>query len=78
MKVKCNGCGYVGEESEFPHGRDFFQFSFVAGCPKCGNRQNPGDASIRGIGGRRPFEFVREDAPAGLVEGVAHRMGEAS
>ena len=46
MKVKCNGCGYVGDESEFPKERDFFQHPYIASCPKCRNRQYPGDASI--------------------------------
>ena len=48
MKVKCNKCGYIGDESEFPKGRDFFQFTFISGCPKkCGNSQSPDSASMR-------------------------------
>ncbi len=85
MKVKCNGCDYVGEQSEFRTGRDFFQNSYIAGCPKCDNHQSPGDASMRMFGGKRPFEFVREPEP--VVSGgelrdalptVLHRAGEAS
>ena len=60
MKVKCNKCGFIGDESKFPKGRDFFQNSYVASCPNCDNRQSPGDASMRAFGGERPFEFVRE------------------
>lgn len=60
MNVKCNECGYIGHEDEFPHGRDFFQNPYISSCPKCDNRQNPGDASMRAFGGKRPFEFVRE------------------
>ena len=57
--VKCSKCGHIGPESEFPTGRDFFQKPFIAACPKdCGNRQNPGDASMRMFGGERPFTFV--------------------
>lgn len=63
-KVKCNKCEYVGDESEFPKGNDFFQNSYIRGCPKCDNRQNPGDASMRGFGGERPFVYVREAEPA--------------
>jgi len=59
-KVKCNKCGFVGDESEFPKGHDFFQNSYIAGCPKCDNRQSPGGASMRGFGGERPFEYIRE------------------
>lgn len=59
-RVKCNKCGYVGDSSEFPKGRDFFQFVYVRACPKCDNTQNPGDASMRMFGGKRPFEAIRE------------------
>ena len=62
MNIKCNKCGYIGAESEFPKGRDFFQNQYIAKCPKCDNRQNPGDASMRMFGGARPFSRV-EDAP---------------
>lgn len=56
--IKCNKCGYIGEDKEFPIGHDFFQCSYVSGCPKCDNQQNPGDASMRIFGGKRPFERV--------------------
>jgi len=62
MKIKCNKCGHVGEESEFPKGRDFFQNAYIAGCAKCDNRQSPGDASMRMFGGKRPFERVTDTA----------------
>lgn len=81
MKVKCNKCGYVGPENEFPKGQDFFQIKYVASCPKseCDNRQSPGDASMRTFGGKRPFVFVRDepvtDDPL-LV--TIHRSKEAS
>lgn len=59
-KVKCNGCGYIGDESEFPKGRDFFQNQFISGCPKCNNCQSPGGASLRMMPGQKhPFEFVK-------------------
>ena len=79
-KVRCNGCGYVGDESEFPKGRDFFQHLYVAACPKsCGNSQNPGDASMRMIGGERPFSYVNDDVePADPLGKVLHRAGSAS
>jgi hypothetical protein len=57
-KVKCNKCEYVGDETEFPKGHDFFQNKYIASCPKCDNRQSPGDASMRGFGGKRPFVYV--------------------
>lgn len=80
MRVKCNKCGYIGDESEFPNGRDFFQNGYIASCPKnCGNRQSPGDASFRAFGGERPFVYVRDGEPDGTPIGtVMHRAGEAS
>lgn len=79
MLVKCNKCGHVGDESEFPKDRDFCQVSFIAKCPKCDNRQSPGDASMRMFGGTRPFEFVRpgpaSDAP---IDRVLHSASDAS
>ena len=58
--IKCNKCGFVGSESAFRHGHDFFQNDYIAGCPKCDNSQNPGDASMRMFGGARPFEYADE------------------
>lgn len=81
MNVKCNQCGYVGDEAEFPKGRDFFQHAFVAACPTgCGNQQSPGDASMRMMGGKRPFEYVREAIPqdADPLTKVLHRAEDAS
>lgn len=79
MNVKCSKCGYVGPESEFPKGNDFFQNSFIAACPQCDNRQSPGEASMRGLGGERPFVFVRDAPPAADIVGVVmHNSGEAS
>lgn len=80
MQVKCNKCGYVGDESEFPKGRDFFQFEYIRRCPKaCGNEQTPGGASMRMAGGERPFSFVREGEPkTDPVATVIHRSKEAS
>ena len=79
MKIKCNKCGHIGEESEFPKGNDFFQNTYIASCPKCDNRQSPGNASMRGFGGRRPFEFADAKPPsANVVEEVIKRMNEAS
>lgn len=63
MKVKCNKCGYVGDESEFPKGRDFCQIQFIKSCPKneCDNFQTPGDASMRMFPiTKHPFEYVRK------------------
>jgi len=85
MKVKCNKCGYVDDENKFPKGNDFFQKTYIAKCPKCENRQLPGDASIRMFGGERSFSYVRESEPAikdGKIQDalpiVLHRAGEAS
>ena len=78
MKVKCNKCGFVAEESEFPHGRDFFQNQFIRGCPKCDNHQSPGDASMRAFGGERPFVYIRDEQPDDLVSAVLHSGSEAS
>lgn len=64
MKVKCNKCGYVGEESEFPKGRDFFQRPYIHSCPKnCGNSQSPGNASMSMFpNNQSPFVFIDEGA----------------
>lgn len=85
MKVKCNKCGHVGDESEFPKGRDFLQQQFIAGCPQCQNRQSPGDASMRMFGGDRPFSFVRGEEPevigtkpSDAIPNVMHKASEAS
>jgi hypothetical protein len=78
MIVKCNSCGYVGEESEFPKGNDFFQHVYISGCPKCDNRQSPGDASMRMFGGQRPFEYLRDTGPVDSLGKTLHRAGEAS
>jgi len=75
MKIKCNKCGHVGEEVEFPKGYDFFQKPYISGCPKCDNRQNPGDASMRMFGGRRPFERI-EEHPAIKVTDRQSAMAE--
>ncbi len=82
MKVKCNKCGYIGPENEFPKGQDFLQIEYIASCPKseCDNQQSAGDASMRMFGGTRPFVFVREgpeedDNPYSVV---THRSNEAS
>jgi hypothetical protein len=79
-KVRCNKCGFIGDYSEFPKGRDFLQFEYISGCPKkCGNRQSPGDASMRMFGGPRPFEFIREQPKdTDILSKVMHDAGEAS
>ena len=68
MKIKCNKCGIIGEHEEFRKGRDFFQREYVAGCPKCDNSQNPGDASMRMFGGLRPFQEVNEPEPIKVTD----------
>ncbi len=78
MKIKCNGCGHVGEKCEFRVDQDFFGHAFISGCPKCANRQNPGDASMRMFGGSRPFEIVRAAEPDDPMGATWHRAGEAS
>ena len=82
MNVKCNKCGYIGDESEFPTGRDFFQQPFIRACANkdCDNRQSPGDASMRMMPGiAHPFEYVRgqvvTDDP---LTQVLHNAAEAS
>ena len=78
-KVKCNKCDYVGDRDEFPTGYDFLQQPYIKECPKCDNRQSPGDASMRMFGGERPFVFLREDAPGkDPLSEVLHSAGEAS
>jgi len=78
--VKCAKCGFVGQQSEFRMGVDFFQKSFVAGCPKCGNHQSPGDASMRMFGGERPIDKdERPDCQCGnAADRVMHASEEAS
>ena len=78
MDIKCNKCGHIAPSSDFPKDRDFFQKEFIAARPKCGNRQNPGDASMRMFGGDRPFEGVRPDASRTILDKVLHQAGEAS
>ena len=80
MKIKCNGCGFVGEESEFKKSRDFFQNTFISGCPKCDNRQSPGDASMRMFSRNKiPFEYIREEEKSGTPLGeTLHKAAEAS
>ena len=78
MKVKCNKCGHIGEVTEFPHSRDFFQDLYISGCPKCDNRQSPGDASMRAFGGARPFQYVRDNPSETILDEVLHRASEAS
>jgi hypothetical protein len=84
VNVKCNKCGFIGPEGDFPKGRDFFQNNYVASCPKCDNRQSPGDASMRMFGGERPFSFIRDTEPEGGIElldnldTIKHRANEAS
>lgn len=79
MKVKCNKCGYIGDEKEFSKGRDFFQNEYIRGCPKCSNSQTPGNASMRMFGGERPFIYIREEEQTGTPLGkVLHNGEEAS
>jgi hypothetical protein len=68
MNIKCNKCGHVGPESEFPKGRDLFQNTYIASCPKCDNRQSPGNASMRMFGGQRPFERATETPPIKVTD----------
>jgi predicted nucleic-acid-binding Zn-ribbon protein len=79
--VKCNKCGYIGNENEFPKGRDFFQKTYISKCPKCNNNQNPGDASMRMFSGAiHPFTYVNRTEPneADLVGKVLFDADEAS
>jgi len=81
MKVKCNKCGYIGDESEFSKGRDFLQHTFISGCPKCDNFQTPGDASLRMMPSdkKRPFEYIRSESKDKTPLGkVLHKANEAS
>jgi len=79
MKVRCNKCGYTDDEDTFPKGRDFFQNRYICGCPKCDNRQSPGGASMRMMGGERPFSYIRPGAAsADPLDTVLHRADEAS
>ena len=80
--VRCNKCGHVADESEFPKGRDFFQHEYIRSCPRggCGNRQSPGLASMRMLDDERPFVYLREGtAPdAEPLTVLLHRSEEAS
>lgn len=80
MKVKCNKCGYVGDEAEFPKGRDFCQKSFIKSCPKCDNFQTPGDASMRMFPTvKHPFEYMREKPKSdNPLTKTLHKASEAS
>lgn len=84
-QVKCNKCGYIAPESEFPKGNDFFQNSYVKSCPKCDNNQNPGDATMRAFDNKRPFVYIRESEPPLIGTKIKdalpitlHRTSEAS
>lgn len=80
--VRCNGCGHVGDISEFPKGRDFLQRPYIKACPmKCGNRQSPGGASLRMMPDQKhPFELVRPEVPsdADSLTKTLHQASEAS
>ena len=79
MLVKCNKCGYIGDESEFPKGRDFFQKTYIRCCAKrCGNIQSPGGASMRMLDNEHPFVYIREDVSVNADSIVLHRADEAS
>jgi len=80
MKVKCTKCGYVGDEAEFPTGIDFFQKRYIAVCAKyCGNRQDPGSASLRMMPGQEhPFEYIRDVPPTDALGKTLHQSREAS
>jgi hypothetical protein len=80
MNVKCNKCGYTANESEFPTGTDFFQNTYISGCPQCDNRQNPGDASLRMMPGmEHPFTYIRSEAESDdPLDKTLHNASEAS
>ena len=81
MKVQCNKCGVIADDSEFPKGRDFFQNRYIARCVNsdCDNRQTPGGASMRMMPGHEPpFSYVREEAPSDPFERVFYQADEAS
>ncbi len=63
-QVKCNRCGYIGDESEFPKGHDFLQNEYISKCAntECDNRQSPSEASTGVSGDDQPFEFIGEVA----------------
>ena len=77
-QIKCNKCGFIGDDSKFKKGRDFFQNPFVSACPKCNNKQSPGDASMRMFGGERPFEFIQEKKSQDPLSEVLNNANEAS
>ena len=80
-QVKCNKCGYIGNVSEFPRGRDFLQNSYIASCPRCDNRQSPGGASMRMFPGQEhPFVFVNRALPASSdpLDVTLHKAKEAA
>lgn len=81
MNIRCNKCGFEGEEDAFKWGHDFFQKRYVKGCPKCDNRQSPGGASGRMFPGQEhPFSFIRDDVPptADALDKTLHSASEAS
>ena len=80
MNVKCNKCEYEGNESEFPKGRDFTQKEYISSCPKCDNRQNPGDASMRMFYSdkERPFIYVNSNEIEDALLETLRRSNQAS
>jgi len=88
MRVKCNKCGHVAEEADFPKGRDFCGTPYVKACPKCDNATTPGDASMRMFDRfGKPAPFVYVDRPRRIKDGdkwgdavkeTLDRAGEAS
>lgn len=81
-QVKCNKCGYIGDENEFPKGRDLFQKLFIQACAmdNCNNKQSLGDASLRMFPGiQHPFTYLRK--PTTTLDPLAivlHNAGKAS
>ena len=66
--VTCGKCGFSADSAVFQHGLDFFQKPFIAACPKCDNRNSPGQASMNMFAGTpRPFKMERYDPSCGAT-----------
>ncbi len=80
MEVKCNKCGYIGDELEFPKGKDFVQKDYIKSCPKCDNHQNPGDASMRMFysDNEKPFKYINQSEFDDPLLEVLRRSNQAS
>lgn len=72
MEIKCNKCGYVGDEQEFPKGRDFLQKEYIKSCPKCDNYQDYGIGNPAGFQTAGKLDTTPGGASMRMMSGVEH------